>query len=99
MVDWGVIGLGSLDGRSCVISPFRTARRVSALAARDRLARVAVHEAGHTFNLEHCPSSGCLMQDANGKVATTDREDDLCPVCRRALAAKGIAVPDKVAKP
>lgn len=99
VADWGVLGLGTLDGKSCVISTFRTTRGVSTQVARDRLAKVAVHEVGHTFNLEHCPSRGCLMQDANGKVATTDREDDLCPVCRRALAAKGIAVPQKVAKP
>lgn len=99
VADWGVLGLGTLNGKSCVISMLRTRRGVSARVARLRLAKVAVHEVGHTFDLAHCPSRGCLMQDARGKVATTDREDDLCPVCRRKLAGQGIAVPEKVAAP
>ncbi len=97
--DWGVLGLGTLDGKSCVISTFRTTRGVSLSVARQRLAKVAVHEVGHTFDLAHCPSRGCLMEDAMGKVATCDREDDLCPRCRKALAAKGVVVPERVAKP
>ena len=97
--DWGVLGLGTLDGKSCVISTFRTSRGVSAQVARQRLAKVAVHEVGHTFDLEHCPNRGCLMEDAMGKVATCDREDDLCPQCRKALAAKGVVVPQQVVKP
>lgn len=97
--DWGVLGLGTLDGKSCVISTFRTTRGVSVAVARQRLAKVAVHEVGHTFDLDHCPNRGCLMEDAMGKVATCDREDDLCPGCRKALAAKGVAVPERVVKP
>ena len=46
--------------------------------ARQRLAKVAVHEAGHTLGLEHCPTRGCLMEDAEGQVATCDREYDFC---------------------
>jgi archaemetzincin len=92
--DWGVLGLGDLDGPACVISSFRCRRGArDAQHARERLAKVAVHEIGHTLGLDHCPTVGCLMEDAEGKVATADREYDLCPRCRARVAATGRALP------
>lgn len=91
--DWGVLGLGSVDGRTCVISTFRVGRRVSKAAGRIRLGKVAVHEIGHTFGLDHCPTVGCLMEDARGSVTTCDREVDLCPRCRAELARRGRSLP------
>jgi archaemetzincin len=87
--DWGVMGLGELPGTATVVSSFRCRKKArDAAHAVERLAKVAVHEIGHTLGLPHCPTRGCLMEDAMGKVATTDRERDFCPRCR-ALAAKG----------
>ncbi len=92
--DWGVMGLANLDGPAGVISRFRCAKGAADAAhARTRLAKVAVHEIGHALGLEHCPARGCLMEDAAGKVATTDREVDLCAACRGRLRALGRSIP------
>lgn len=92
--EWGVLGLGSIDGKSCVLSTFRMRRTWDRGGAdeptvRSRLWKTAIHEVGHTLGLEHCPTRGCVMEDGHGTVATTDRETDLCPSCaaryRRAI--------------
>jgi archaemetzincin len=98
--DWGLLGLGRLGGASSVISEFRCRMRSRGSAhARERLAKVAVHEAGHTLGLEHCPNRGCLMEDAEGHVATCDREYDFCTRCRGLLAAAGRPLPPAPAIP
>jgi archaemetzincin len=81
--DWGVLGLGRIDGRACVISSFRTAGKGERML-KERLAKIALHELGHTMGLPHCPSEGsCFMKDARGRVATIDGEaKDLCDRCR-----------------
>lgn len=92
--DWGILGLGSLDGSSGVLSAFRCHKKSRGPQhARERLAKVAVHEIGHTLGLDHCPQRGCLMEDAEGSVLTTDREYELCRRCRAQLQAAGYVLP------
>jgi archaemetzincin len=89
--DWGVLGLATLGGRAAVLSSFRCARRARSTAhARERLAKTAVHELGHSFGLEHCPRRGCLMHDGEGSVLTTDRETDFCTQTRARLSTAGV---------
>jgi len=88
--DWGILGLASIDGRACVLSSFRCRRSARGAGhVAERLGKTAVHELGHTFGLEHCPTRGCLMHDGEGTVLTTDGERDLCSGCRGKLAARG----------
>jgi len=95
--DWGVLGLATIDGRACVISSFRARRKSRGRRHTDeRLAKVAVHEIGHTLGLDHCPTVGCLMEDARGKVTTSDREYDLCVDCRTRLRRAGHRLPKPV---
>ncbi len=94
--DWGVLGLANLAGTACVISSLRCHRRSRGKRhARIRLAKVAVHEIGHTLGLDHCPTRGCLLEDARGKVKTTDREYDMCSRCRAKLKKRGYNLPAK----
>lgn len=87
--DWGILGMATLDGAACVLSSFRCARATTPSGARIRLGKVAVHEIGHTFGLEHCPKLGCLMEDGRGSALTCDRDYDLCPRCRERLTQAG----------
>jgi archaemetzincin len=94
--DWGILGLANLGGKECIVSSFRfygPAREGT--HARILLAKVAVHEVGHTLGLNHCTTRGCLMEDAGGLVRTCDREYDICARCRSMLKASGHALPDR----
>jgi len=85
--DWGIFGLGQMGGRPAVVSTFRLHRgRASEGLFRDRLEKVALHEVGHLFGLPHCPTAGCLMEDAKGTIATVDRGGKtFCATCEAAL--------------
>jgi archaemetzincin len=94
--DWGILGLARLGGKECIVSAFRCyARAREGAHARILLAKVAVHEVGHTLGLDHCTTRGCLMEDAGGLVRTCDREYDICSHCRSLLRASGYALPDR----
>lgn len=83
-VDWGIFGLGELDGRSCVVSTFRLgAGGADEAKLRERLRKVAIHEVGHVTGLPHCPQAGCVMQDAEASIQTVDRESGaFCDSCK-----------------
>ena len=59
------------------------------------MGRVAGKAMGHRLGVRRCPTVGCIMEDARGKVATCDREYDICPKCRARLKKKGHVVPAK----
>jgi len=92
--EWGIFGLGSLTNKTCVVS---THRLGPADQVSKRLAKVAVHEIGHTFGLNHCTKSGiCVMQDAKGSIKTIDNVSiQLCHHCLGEISrckTKGIVI-------
>jgi archaemetzincin len=100
VADWGILGLGEMPGKSSVISSFRCKKKARGPQhAIVRLAKVAVHEIGHTLGLPHCPSRGCLMEDAAGKVVTVDGERDFCARCRQQAARVGCPIKQPVGLP
>jgi len=85
---WGIFGLGSLSGHSCIISTYRLKRDASRIRLEERLIKVVLHELGHNFGLDHCSTKGCLMEDAEGKLLTVDLENlALCRHCTEKLGA------------
>ena len=93
--DWGILGLGNMPGKSCVVSSFRVRKKLRAVPADERLARVAIHELGHTLGLDHCPNVGCLMEDARGTVETIDGETHLCSTCLKQIGWRGDPPPPR----
>ena len=89
---WGILGMGSIDGRCSVISTYRMRRRwenggAPEALVRERLWKIAIHELGHTLGLEHCPRVGCIMEDGQGTVKTVDRDEALCSSCAESFAS------------
>jgi archaemetzincin len=83
--DWGVMGLGYMPGRSCVVSTYRLKNRNRKLFV-ERLQKVSVHELGHNFGLPHCHTPTCVMQDAAESIKTIDNVGFApCDLCRQKL--------------
>ena len=89
--DWGIAGLGDLDGRSCVLSSaiYKKNSRDRASLER-RFADLVVHEFGHTLGLNHCEVQGCVMADAKGKaIRSADTStSQYCAKCRGLVEAR-----------
>ncbi|MCU0392541.1 MAG: zinc-dependent metalloprotease [Thermoflexibacter sp.] len=86
--DSGIMGLAYLAGKSCVVSTFRMRKgKVKEAIFRQRLAKVALHEIGHTLGLPHCDKSPtCMLNDAKGSIKTIDREKiELCSFCKKKI--------------
>lgn len=82
--NWGIFGLGFYYGNACTISSFR----LSKANKPEQLFKTVIHELGHTAGLDHCPTPGCYMQDAEGK-NKFNNEAGFCPKCKSYLIKKG----------
>lgn len=80
---WGVLGLGLCPGNACVVSD---ARFHNGALYTHRLRTIVFHEIGHNLGLPHCPHPHCIMNDAEGRIATVDScGETFCADCRRKL--------------
>ncbi len=85
--EWGIFGLGSQPGKTCIISAFRLKRGTIKQKTLERLEKVALHEIGHNLGLDHCSNNKkCMMNDANGTIQQVDNEKVwFCEKCRKQL--------------
>jgi len=82
--DWGVMGLGYLPGKACVVSNFR----LPVKNRNQQFYKLVLHELGHTAGLPHCALKTCLMRDAEGGNPLNE-EIDFCKKCANFLKTKG----------
>jgi archaemetzincin len=83
---WGVMGLGTLSADAAVISTYRLHHNGD---MHSELIKLAAHELGHNFGLQHCADRTCIMADAEGH-SNFYRETGLCPKCKQRLTDMGI---------
>ncbi|MBW1654823.1 Zn-dependent protease [Flavobacterium quisquiliarum] len=82
--DWGVMGLGYMPGKACVVSDFRLSKK----HRNSQFYKLVLHELGHTAGLPHCKIKTCLMRDAEGGNPLNE-EKDFCKSCKSFLKNKG----------
>jgi archaemetzincin len=82
--DWGVMGLGFLQGESSVVSSYR----VRGLDNKSKLFKVVVHELGHNYGLQHCTTKTCIMKAAEGRDIFKE-ELGFCDKCKSILIKSG----------
>ncbi len=51
----------------------------------ERTLKEAVHELGHTYGLNHCPNSECVMHFSNSLADTDYKKSDFCSNCEKKL--------------
>jgi archaemetzincin len=54
---------------------------------RERTLKEAIHELGHTWGLEHCPNTGCVMHFSNSLIDTDRKGAAFCGLCAELLRA------------
>jgi archaemetzincin len=83
-----VFGEAQLGGQCAVISTYRLRQEFYGLPGdrellRQRLAKEAVHELGHTLKLTHCDDYRCAMAPSHAVEWIDLKESALCSRCRR----------------
>ena len=83
--DFGIFGLGAMDGGSCISSICRLQKNADKQQLYNRIYKVVLHEIGHNFGVPHCTSPApCFMKDAKAKIVTIDNEPlFMCTDCKK----------------
>jgi archaemetzincin len=86
-----VFGEAYMGGAAAVMSYYRLYKGpgddpVSREQFLDRVAKVALHEIGHTFNVPHCHTGRCVMRASNNLAELDDKLNYLCDYCELFLS-------------
>ena len=81
-----VYGEAQLGGKACIVSIHRLKEGLPPLqrirAFRQRVAKEAIHELGHTFGLRHCKEHSCIMHYCRSVRDVDEKSDQLCRYCK-----------------
>lgn len=81
-----VYGEAQLGGKAGIISIYRLRENPHSGAVRaslkDRAAKEAIHELGHTFKLKHCPEHTCIMHYCRSIDDVDRKTAGFCRHCR-----------------
>ncbi len=80
-----VFGLAELPGRLALISHHRPAQNTGPITAQQRINKLALHELGHTWGLEHCPNRSCAMCFSATIEAVDQSQAAYCSDCHARL--------------
>ena len=75
-----VFGEAEVGGRGAVISIARLGDENNRLF-RERVAKEAIHELGHTLGLNHCPDTACVMHYSTELADTDFKKGIYCANC------------------
>lgn len=87
-----VFGEAQLSGHAALISLHRLREEFyglppSGALLRERIAKEAIHELGHTVGLRHCPNWWCVMASAHAVERLDLKSRDFCAACERVVRA------------
>ncbi|MDZ7261830.1 MAG: archaemetzincin family Zn-dependent metalloprotease [candidate division KSB1 bacterium] len=85
-----VFGEAQLDGKAAVVSTYRLRDELYGLppnpqGLKERLAKEAVHELGHTFGLLHCRDPQCVMYTSTYAEEIDFKPVNFCKNCAELL--------------
>ncbi len=88
-----VFGEAQMGGPCAVVSGHRLRQEFYGLTSdrklfRERLAKEAIHEVGHTLNLTHCDDYRCVMASSHAVEWIDLKDRSLCTTCRSATMAQ-----------
>jgi len=89
-----VFGEAQLDGNCAIVSTARLREEFYGMPrqeelARERLAKEAVHELGHTFGLRHCADWRCVMASSHAVERLDVKTAEFCKSCRKPVFENG----------
>jgi len=92
-----VFGEAQMGGPTAVMSAHRLRQEFYGLPSdrellRQRMAKEAVHELGHTLTLTHCDDYHCAMAPSHAVEWIDLKESALCGACRTSVEARNDAV-------
>lgn len=83
---YGIMGVSPVGTYKCVVSsriPITGKEQTD-----ENFVKLALHELGHAFGLNHCPDQHCYMVDAEHKMKFP-QTTGFCKLCKSKLNAKG----------